>query len=336
VRKLRNVGDVNGDGLADLLANSAATIGGSGTAYLLYMSEELSDEIDVEDYLAGGGGVRLEILDGFTHFDWFNVSAAGDVNRDGFADLLLGVEGGGAINTGFTYIVFGGADLPESITIRETPEEPDGIARIVGEGTMEQAGRPGLAGDFNSDGYADTIIGAPGFQSFGVEAGNVFIVFGGAELPPRIELGRLGARGIKIDGRNVLGGAGFFAGPTGDLDGDGPSDVAFVENAIQEGDRIRVYVLYNAFKRVAFSRADSTQDGNVDISDAILVLTHLFVGGAHLECRDAADANDDGRIDISDSSYILSYLFLGGPAPAAPYPDRGGDPTEDALDCLGF
>jgi hypothetical protein len=50
-------------------------------------------------------------------------------------------------------------------------------------------------------------------------------------------------------------------------------------------------------------------------------------------CADAADADDSGAIDLADAIHLLSALFLGGPAPAAPFPACGTDPTEDALDC---
>ncbi len=45
------------------------------------------------------------------------------------------------------------------------------------------------------------------------------------------------------------------------------------------------------------------------------------------------DGNSDGRLDLSDAVFVLSYLFLGGPEPPPPYPERGEDPTADALSC---
>ncbi len=82
-----------------------------------------------------------------------------------------------------------------------------------------------------------------------------------------------------------------------------------------------------------FIRADTNNDGIVDISDCVETLGFLFLGGDSLACRDAADANDDGAIDVSDVSYALSFLFSGGAEPAAPFPGRGFDLTEDDLWC---
>ena len=45
------------------------------------------------------------------------------------------------------------------------------------------------------------------------------------------------------------------------------------------------------------------------------------------------DADDNGELDITDGIGILSYLFLGGDAPHAPFPGCGEDPTVDALSC---
>jgi hypothetical protein len=71
---------------------------------------------------------------------------------------------------------------------------------------------------------------------------------------------------------------------------------------------------------------------SIDLTDAISLLSFLFMGGAAPPCRDAADATDDGEIDISDPIRILDHLFLGRKMPA-PWPAAGEDPTTDDLLC---
>src|SRR5262245_41690051 len=83
----------------------------------------------------------------------------------------------------------------------------------------------------------------------------------------------------------------------------------------------------------SFIRGDVDRNGNLEITDAIKVLGHLFLGDMSVACLDAADANDNGGLDIADCVYILNFLFLGGTAPSAPFPTSGEDPTADALDC---
>ena len=83
-------------------------------------------------------------------------------------------------------------------------------------------------------------------------------------------------------------------------------------------------------KRRLFQRADSNDDGSVDISDAIGTLFFLFQGTV-VTCRDAADADDNGTAEVTDAIYVLQYLFLNGPPPPAPFPACGVDPTADNL-----
>ncbi len=85
-----------------------------------------------------------------------------------------------------------------------------------------------------------------------------------------------------------------------------------------------------------FARGDANFDGNLDVSDPVTVLRANFHGDATIHCADAADANDDGGVDVSDAVYLFGYLFLGGPAPAAPFPEPGDDPTPDAISCRPF
>jgi hypothetical protein len=73
---------------------------------------------------------------------------------------------------------------------------------------------------------------------------------------------------------------------------------------------------------VPFRRGDLVEDGKIDLSDAIGVLGVLFSGDA-AECADAADADGNGVLEVTDPIVLLQYLFLGGPPPASPYPDCG-------------
>lgn len=58
-------------------------------------------------------------------------------------------------------------------------------------------------------------------------------------------------------------------------------------------------------------RGNVNGDKIIDISDAVTILTNLFLGGP-IACFNAADANSDKSTDISDPIYILSFLFIGG------------------------
>jgi hypothetical protein len=83
-----------------------------------------------------------------------------------------------------------------------------------------------------------------------------------------------------------------------------------------------------------FVRGDANTDFKVDVSDAIFTLEYLFLAGPAPQCSDAADADDSGSIVISDAVVILNHLFAGSSIRISdPYPLLGADPTPD--DALG-
>jgi D-alanyl-D-alanine carboxypeptidase len=82
-----------------------------------------------------------------------------------------------------------------------------------------------------------------------------------------------------------------------------------------------------------FVRGDANADGQLDIGDAVFVLSYLFSNGSAPPCLHAADANDDGAVDVADGVFVLQYLFAKGPAIPPPHPDCGADPSHSPLPC---
>jgi dockerin type I repeat protein len=84
----------------------------------------------------------------------------------------------------------------------------------------------------------------------------------------------------------------------------------------------------------SFLRGDVDSSSQIDITDVLVLLSHLFQGGIQPSCLDAADADDSGTVDMTDALAILGHLFLGGgplPAPGTDVPWL--DPTPDDLSC---
>jgi hypothetical protein len=112
-----------------------------------------------------------------------------------------------------------------------------------------------------------------------------------------------------------------------DLDGDGKPDLALpkANDTVsillnggtwdRNGDRIP-----DECGRRLFHRGDSTGDGGVSITDAIVILLFLFAGAKSPDCKEAGDVDNDGAITITDPISVLHFLFLGGPHPAQPGP----------------
>mgnify|MGYP000247528314 CR=1 FL=1 len=97
----------------------------------------------------------------------------------------------------------------------------------------------------------------------------------------------------------------------------------------------RVAVLQNGYtysSESVFIRGEVNGDGRLTVSDARVILKHIFSGFPIL-CEDAADVNDDSTINIADALKLLSFLFSEGSPPPPPFPNAGPDPTEDSLTC---
>jgi hypothetical protein len=82
-----------------------------------------------------------------------------------------------------------------------------------------------------------------------------------------------------------------------------------------------------------FLRSDVNGDGSSNLADSIRLLEHLFLS-LPVACFEAGDTNDDASLNLADAIFHLAFLFNGGPAPPAPFPGCGPDPTTDLLGCL--
>lgn len=183
-RSVSSGGDINGDGLSDLLigAYGADPNGAmSGTTYVIFgRLTGFGSFLDV-GLLNGANGFAISGA-GAGERSGLSVSGAGDVNADGFDDILVGANGEtpGRDHTGAAYLVFGRASgFAPSLELAALPAD-QGL-QVIGEATGDEAGRSlGAAGDFNGDGFDDLIIGAYGADPNGLTmAGTAYVLFGG-------------------------------------------------------------------------------------------------------------------------------------------------------------
>ena len=183
-RSVSAAGDINGDGFDDIVIGAlGADPGGtnSGSSYVVFgKASGFSAKLNLST-LNGSNGFRI---DGVAANDYsgYSVSSAGDVNGDGFDDLIIGASNAdpNGSGSGSSYVVFGKASGFSASLNLSTLNGTTGF-RIDGVAADDRSGRSvSAAGDVNGDGFGDLIIGAANADPNGSYSGSSYVVFGRA------------------------------------------------------------------------------------------------------------------------------------------------------------
>jgi len=337
----RNLLTVNGDAGDNVtLADNGWFLDGStvsgGVTYTRYSNAnaELLVEAGVGVTMASSTVLdvsRLTAQQGFIVMgDWLNdcaggsVAVAGDVNGDGFDDLIIGATGGddGGITAGEAYVVFGSATgfgVPDGLGRRVIDLTSLSAAQgfiIQGDTIADTAGGSVAgAGDVNGDGLADVIVGAILGDDGGEDAGEAYVVFGsragfgtpvvaGGFTRQVVDISTLApSEGFVIMGDATTDNAGYSVSTAGDVNGDGFDDVIVGANVGDDGglNAGEAYVIYGS--AAAIGTADAAGRSVIDLaslppSEGFIIQGDVMADYAGVSVSSAGDVNGDGFDDM--------------------------------------
>jgi len=306
---VNTIGDVNSDGLDDLIVsayqadfNGANSVGG---AYVIYGSTIGFPSTFDSSTINGTNGFVIKGIAGSDYTGW-SAEGAGDVNGDGIKDIIIGAlwADPNGNKSGKAYIVFG---RNTSLYAEFSLSNLNGVNGFTlnGVAANDFAGRAvSTAGDFNGDGISDILIGADGVDTQGNRAGAAYLVYGSTTpFASIIELSSLnGTNGVVLRGPGVNDKAGNALTNLGDINGDGYDDIAIGghEGDIGGGGTNigETYIVYGTsslsspFFLSSLNGTDGLKIFGIDAFD---------ISG--FAVSEAGDVNDDGLPDILIGAY---------------------------------
>ncbi|CAB5496285.1 hypothetical protein AZO1586I_5, partial [Bathymodiolus thermophilus thioautotrophic gill symbiont] len=314
-----NAGDVNGDGLDDLIvgAYNASLSGKSyaGKSYVVF-GKTNNSAINLSTIADASNPTGGFVINGETAGDWNgnSVSSAGDVNGDGLDDLIVGsflADPSGKLSAGKSYVVFGKANSSAiNLSAIADANNPEGGFVINGEMAGDTSGASvSSAGDVNGDGLDDLIVSSYQADPSGkLSAGKSYVVFGKANSSA-INLSTIAdasnpTGGFVINGEAAYDFSGWSVSSAGDVNGDGLDDL--IVGARQRGS-------YPGKSYVVFGKANSGAINLSAIADASNPTGGFVINGEAggywngYSVSSAGDVNGDGLDDL-----IVGVSVVGG------------------------
>jgi hypothetical protein len=274
-------GDINGDGYNDILVKQDGT-----TSYVVYGGPTSPGLVNASA-LAATSGFTITTPNSIISGEAYALSVVGDVNGDGYDDILINLVAGGR-----TFLLYGGSSnanvtLPTDATLTYSNGFYMTSAEVATGGQLATG-----SGDFNGDGYSDYVINT---YSLAAATQKAYVVFGGTNLTTIAASGLAAAgRGFAIEGMTTPVGRSFLANNMGDVNGDGIDDI------IINGASDKAYVVFGrtGTAPVLASQIDAASGG-------------FIISGGGLNINDVdviGDFNGDGLADMVVSNSTTSIM----------------------------
>ncbi len=255
--------DFNADGKIDLVVGAWGYTTNTGRAYIFYNDGTIPTTAATADVTITGAATS----------DYFGIAlAAGDMNADGKADLVVGANGASK-----TYIYYNDGSIPTTAATADVT--------ITGGGS-DAFGTALATGDVNADGKGDLIASALNYST----NGGAFIFYGDGSIPTTT-----GTADVTITGETG-GGFGYYKSlATGDFNADGEIDLA-VGGYGYSSSTGRAYIFYN--------------DGSIPTTGATadVIIAASTTGQSFGDTLTAGDLNADGKTDLVVGSWDSSSL----------------------------